>query len=81
MVSMSKSVEGMCDAGGGIDHGKEDSLVKGTFREGFNQGEVDGQDQKSIPRPTTFHSPTYSYQTPTFPIGVLGVRPYSDRNG
>ena len=30
---------------------------------------------------STFHSPTYSYRTLTFPIGVLGVRPYSNRNG
>jgi hypothetical protein len=30
---------------------------------------------------STFHSPTYSYRTPSFPIGLLGVRPNSDRNG
>ena len=48
---MSKSTEGMRDAGGGTDHGEGDPLVGGTFREGFNQGKVDGQDQESIPRP------------------------------
>ena len=30
---------------------------------------------------STFHSPTYPYRSPSFPIGLLGVWPYSDRNG
>ena len=46
---MSKSMEGVCNTGGGTDHGKGDPCIRRTFWEGFDQGETNGQDQKPIP--------------------------------
>jgi hypothetical protein len=47
---MSKGLKGMCNTGGGTDPSEGNTLVGGAFWERFNQREVDGQNQESIPR-------------------------------
>ena len=53
---MSQGSKKMCNTSRGANPSEGDPLVRGTFWKRFNQREVNGQDQESIPRPDNSHS-------------------------